>query len=222
MQMHDGVRKLFKEVVQGNLTSTGAQLIADVTQALKTEGLGDHGYFDHYRDFAVAMIEFFASTRKGFTPQAPQALHVSYNGEEIVVTPDDVLIAGDGKVTLRRVSTGHSRGDDAKSIGAATFLSAAAEAFPSATVELVYLADRSSTPLSMKAGAIETQRRHMEAYLQSIRAGEFAAAPSAFSCPSCPALFICGPVPSGSLNIRLGDKDGPAEAGAGSDAAMPT
>lgn len=43
MQMHDGVRKLFKEVVQGNLTSTGAQLIADVTQALKTEGLGDHG-----------------------------------------------------------------------------------------------------------------------------------------------------------------------------------
>lgn len=214
LQMHDGVRKLFKEVVRGNLSSTGAELVADVTRALKEEGLGEHGYFDHYRDFAVAMIEFFASTRKGLQPRAPQALHVSYGEEEIVVTPDDVLVTSDGQITLRKVSTGHARSEDAKSIGAAAFLTAAAEAFPGATVELVYLADQTSTPLSLKAGAMETQRRHMESHLQSIRAGEFPAEPSAFSCPNCPALFICGPVPTGVLNIRLEGRAGPEEAAA--------
>ena len=214
IQMHDAVRKLYKEVVKGNLSSTGAQLVEDVALSLKEEGLGEHGYFDHYRDFAVAMIEFFASTRKGLQPQVPQALHVSYGAEEIVVTPDDVLITGDGQMTLRKVSTGHSRSDDAKSIGAAAFLTAAAEAFPGATVELVYLADQTSTPLLLKSSAIETQRRHMESHLQSIRAGEFPAEPSAFSCPNCPALFICGPVPRGVLDVRLEGRPGPPKAAA--------
>ena len=160
------------------------------------------------------MIEFFASIRKGLQPRAPQALHVSYGEEEIVVTPDDVLVTSDGQITLRKVSTGHARSEDAKSIGAAAFLTAAAEAFPGATVELVYLADQTSTPLSLKAGAMETQRRHMESHLQSIRAGEFPAEPSAFSCPNCPALFICGPVPTGVLNIRLEGRARPEEAAA--------
>lgn len=201
MQMHDGVRKLFKKVIKGELSSTGEQLAQDVAQALRDEGLGKHGYFDHYRDFAVAMIEFFASTRKGFQTREPQALHVSYSGEEIVVTPDDVLVASDGSITLRRVSTGHSRSEDTKSIGAAAFLSAAAEAFPGATVELVYLADQQSTPLSLKTGEIDTRRRHMESHLKAIRAGEFQSAASSFSCPNCPALFICGPVPAGPLDV---------------------
>jgi len=202
IQMHDGVRKLFKKVVKGEINSTGTQLREDVRQALKEEGLGEHGYFDHYADFAVAMIEYFASTRAGYEAREPQALHVSYSGEEIVVTPDDVLVAGDGKVTLRRVSTGHSRSDDAKSIGAAAFLSAAGEAFPGAAVELVYLADKSSTALALNAGEMTTRRRHMETHLQAIRAGEFEAKPSAFSCPNCPALFICGPVPAGGLALE--------------------
>ncbi|MNT26623.1 hypothetical protein D3C72_1622120 [compost metagenome] len=81
-------------------------------------------------------------------------------------------------------------------------------------MELVYLADQTSTPLSLKAGAIETQRRHMESHLQSIRAGEFPAEPSAFSCPNCPALFICGPVPMGVLDVRLEGRLGSAKAAA--------
>jgi len=214
MQMHDAVRKLYKEIVKGNLSSTGTQLVTDVSQALNEGGLGEHGYFDHYRDFAVAMIEFFRSTRKGLQPRMPQALHVNYGVEEIVVTPDDVLVAGDGQITLRKVSTGHSRSEDTKSIGAAAFLTAAAEAFPGAAVELVYLADQTTMPLSLKGGAIETQRRHMESHLQSIRAGEFPAEPSVFSCPNCPALFICGPVPGGVLDVRLECRPGPAEAAA--------
>ncbi|WP_312759011.1 PD-(D/E)XK nuclease family protein [Pulveribacter sp.] len=202
MQMHECVRKLFKKVVKGELTSTGTHLREDVCQALTEEGLGEHGYFEHYTQFAVAMIEYFASTRRGYEAREPQALHVSYAGEEIVVTPDDVLVAADGRITLRRVSTGHSRGEDAKSISAAAFLAAAGEAFPGATVELVYLADRSSTALALKSKEMDTRRRNMESHLRTIRAGAFQAKPSAFSCPNCPALFICGPVPSGSLTFR--------------------
>jgi superfamily I DNA/RNA helicase len=203
IQMHDGVRKLFKKVVKGELNSTGEQLAEQVAQALRDEGLGEHGYFNHYKDFAVAMIEFFASTREGLQAREPQALHVSYAGEEIVVTPDDMLVAPDGSITLRRVSTGHSRSEDAKSISAAAFLSAAAEAFPGATVELVSLADRQSTLVSLKTGEIATRRGYIESHLRAIRAGEFPSDPSSFSCPNCPALFICGPVPSGPLEIHL-------------------
>jgi len=200
MQMHDGVRKLFKKVVAGELNSSGTQLVADVTQALCDEGLQEHGYFDHYRDFAIAMIEFFSSTRKGFQSKEPQALRVQYGGEEIVVTPDDVLVGEDGSITVRRVSTGHSRSEDGKSIGAAAFLAAASEAFSGAKVELVYLADQKFLPLALKAGEMETRRRHMETHLGGIRAGQFVANPSSFSCPNCPALFICGPVPQGTLS----------------------
>lgn len=199
MQMHDGVRKLFKKVVIGELSSSGNQLTADVTQALCDEGLQEHGYFDHYRDFAIAMIEFFSSTRKGFQSKEPQALRVQYGGEEIVVMPDDVLVGADGSITVRRVSTGRSRIEDGKSISAAAFLAAASEAFSGSKVELVYLADQNLLPLALKAGEKETRRMHMETYLGGIRAGRFVPNPSSFSCPNCPALFICGPVPHGTL-----------------------
>ena len=127
-------------------------------------------------------------------------MRVEYGGEEIVVTPDEVLVAEDGSTTLRRISTGHSRSEDGKSIGAAAFLAAAAEAFSGAKVELVYLADQKFLPLALKAREMDTRRRRMEDNLGAIRAGQFAANHSSFSCPNCPALFICGPVPAGVLS----------------------
>ncbi|RYG96225.1 MAG: ATP-dependent helicase, partial [Alphaproteobacteria bacterium] len=142
MQMHEAVRGVFKQVVSGETSATTCELNLKVADALEAEGLANHGYYNHYRSFALAMIHYFAATREGHTPEKSIALRLSFGVEEIIVMPDDVLIASDGVRTLRRVMTGHGQKDDEKGVGAAAFLLAAAEAFPGSKVELIYLADQ--------------------------------------------------------------------------------
>jgi hypothetical protein len=210
LQMHDAVRNLYKKMVVGEIMSSGEQLAADVEKALRDEGLGEHAYFVHYREFAVAMIEFFSESRTGFTPKEPKALRVTFGSEEIIVTPDDVLVAEDGTVRVRRVMTGHSRSEDGESIGAAAFLAAAAQAFPRASAELVYLADRQAQRITLTAKKMDNRRDAIQSNLGAIRSGQFPAKTSSFTCPNCPALFVCGPVPAGRLQPEIRPAGGDA------------
>ena len=211
LQMHDAVRTLYKKMVVGEISSSGEKLVADVESALRIEGLGEHGYFTHYRDFAVTMIQFFTESRNGHTPKEPTALRVAFGSEEIIVTPDDVLVAKDGVMKVRRVRTGHSRSEDHESIGAAAFLAAAAQAFPQAIAELVYLADMQAQPILLTPKKLGNRKDTISSNLQAIRSGRFPTNASSFMCPNCPALFVCGPVPSGELQpeIRRASGDGP-------------
>jgi len=199
MQMHEAVRKVFKRLVVGDVSATGVELERTITEELKVEGLAGNGYFEHYREFAVDMIRYFAATREGQTPEEPAVLRLAYGEEEIIVTPDDVLLASDGTRTLRKVITGHGRKDDEKKIGAAAFLTAAHEAFPGAQVELVYLADQRTRSVTLKPNELKTRRKHIDTHLGKIREGQFPQATSTRTCPNCPAFFICGPVPNGSI-----------------------
>lgn len=210
LQMHDAVRGIFKKIVAGEISSTGEQLAVDVVAALRAEGLSEHGYFTHYCDFAVAMIQFFTESRRGHTPKEPTALRVAFGAEEIIVTPDDVLVARDGTVKVRRVRTGHSRSDDGESIGAAAFLTATTLTFPQATAELVYLADMQAHTISLTPKKLDNRRDTIGGHMQAIRGGQFPAKASSFTCPNCPALFVCGPVPTGQLEpeIRHASGDG--------------
>lgn len=203
LQMHDAVRNLYKKMVAAKITSSGEQLVAEVEKALRDEGLSEHGYFLHYREFAVSMIQFFSESRAGFTPGEPKALRVTFGDEEIIVTPDDVLVANDGTVRVRRIMTGHSRSGDGESTGAAAFLAAAARAFPRATAELVYLADRQTQAITLTAKKMDNRRADIQGNLRAIRGGQFPAKASSFTCPNCPALFVCGPVPTGRLQPEI-------------------
>lgn len=203
LRLYIPLRTLYKKMVNGEVESNGERLALEVDKALREEGLGENGYFLHYREFAQAMIQFFFESRTGFTPEQPQALRVTFNTEEIIVTPDDILVADDGTVRIRRVMTGHSRSEDGESIGAAAFLAAAAQAFPQAVAELVYLADRQAQPISLTARKIENRCDTIKSHLAAIRNGQFPAKASSFSCPNCPALFVCGPVPIGRLKPEI-------------------
>lgn len=210
LQMHNAIRSIYKKIVAGDISSSGDQLVVDVVGALRAEGLGEHGYFTHYCDFAIAMIQYFTESRCGHTPKEPTALRVAFGAEEIIVTPDDVLVAEDGTVKVRRIRTGHSRSDDGESIGAAAFLAATAQAFPQATAELVYLADMQAQQISLTLKKMDNRKDAIGSHLQAIRGGQFPTKASSFTCPSCPALFVCGPVPSGQLEpeIRHASRDG--------------
>jgi hypothetical protein len=88
-------------------------------------------------------------------------------------------------------------------IGAAAFLAAAAQAFPQATAELVYLADMQAQPISLTPRKLDSRKDTIGRHLQAIRGGRFPAKASSFTCPNCPALFVCGPVPSGQLKPEM-------------------
>jgi hypothetical protein len=110
-----------------------------------------------------------------------------------------VLIQPQGGRVFRRIRTGHSRSADVDDVGAAAFVLAARQSFPDAIIEMVYLSDETTTPITLSTKKLETRKEKLETFLADIRRGKFPANPSSFVCPGCPAFFICGPTPSGTL-----------------------
>jgi hypothetical protein len=130
-------------------------------------------------------------------------LSLTFRGEQIIVQPDDVLVGPDGRTTLRRIRTGHQRSSEGKDVGAAAFLLAAQQAFPGATVELVYLADEVRQAIPLSDRELKTRSGKIDGFLKEIRAGRFPADPSPRTCPGCPAFFVCGPTPDGVLQKKF-------------------
>jgi hypothetical protein len=131
--------------------------------------------------------------------EAPTALRITFGNHEVEVRPDEVLVR-DGVRTLRRVKTGHATSQEGKDVGAAAFVLAARAAFPDAVVELVYLADAEAKQLGVvgqgaerpsgQAGRTSCARSAVE---------RFRAEASDMTCPNCPAFFVCGALPQGTL-----------------------
>ena len=162
-----------------------------------------HGYADDLRGIARSLVDYYVSSRQGHASEPPSALRLAVPGGEVVVTPDEVLVGPGGARAVRRVRTGHKRIADEKGIAAAAFQLAASEAFPGCRVELVFLGDGEPTALELKTKALSNRRASMAEMLAAIAAGEFEPKESSFTCPRCPAFFICGPVPSGTLVKKI-------------------
>jgi hypothetical protein len=206
MQMHDAVRDIFKGAVKGIASiSTPEELNQRVEEAFKASGLSEHGYAGDYQALALQMLRYFNSLRGGHTPEEPKALKLTFNGETVLVLPDDILLRPDGKRTIRKIRTGHcpkSR-DDIEDVEAAALILAAKEAFPDAIVEIVFLSDQKIEPLTLTKTKLENRKVKLDKALADIRLGKFPPAPSIRSCPGCPAFFVCGPVPAGVLQKKF-------------------
>lgn len=205
MQMHEAVRTIFKAVIAGASSIGGeGDLEGQIVNAFAAHGLADHGYVMEYKGFATSMIQYFLAARAGHTPEPPTALSIAFGAEEIIVRPDEILMRPDGSRTLRRVQTGHFRTSEMDDVGVAAFLLAAQRAFPGATVELVHLSNQTVRPLDLTAKKLQNRQEKLSGFLGRIRAGNFPAAPSARTCPGCPAFFVCGPTPAGTLRKNFG------------------
>lgn len=184
-------------MVQGN-APTG-ELDELLSKAFVTYGLHDHGYVDDYRAMATTMLQYFLDSRAGALIEAPTALQISFEDYEVEVRPDEILVRN-GIRTLRRVRTGHAPSKDAKDVGAAAFLLASREAFPGASVELVYLADAESKPLTLSPKELSNRQDKLGEIFRGIREGQFNTNVSDATCPNCPAFFVCGALPPGTLS----------------------
>lgn len=197
MLMHEAIREVYRKVVAKGASSIG-QCEALLAEAFVTHGLHDHGYVEDYRAIASTMLGYFLESRAGALVEAPTALLITFGDHEVEVTPDEILVRG-GVRTLRRVKTGHASSKEGKDVGAASFVLAARAAFPDAIVELVYLADAEAKPLVLSAKELSNRQVKLGGILRDIRGGSFRAEASDMTCPNCPAFFVCGAVPPGTL-----------------------
>lgn len=201
-QMHDAVRTIYQATLD-NEAESEAEFGTRIEEAFTAVGLKGHGYEREYRAFAVSMLDYFASIRRGQTVEVPAAIRLAIGSEELLIRPDDVLVRADGRRTLRSIHTGHQKVAATKDVAAAAFLLAARQAFPNAIVELVYLSDQVAEPLTMSERELNSRREKLAGFFAEIRAGNFPPEPSSRVCPGCPAFFICGPAPAGALHRKF-------------------
>ncbi|PFH10130.1 superfamily I DNA/RNA helicase [Collimonas sp. PA-H2] len=202
MLMHDAVRTVYQAMVKGGATTSESQ-DEYLNQAFIVSGLAEHGYVGDYLTLAKHMVSYFSSIRESHTAEPPVGLSLTFGEERIVILPDDVLVAPDGRRTFRRVHTGHKRKDDLTELGAATFLLAVQQTFSDAQVEFVYLSDGAVHPVIFDSKKLKNGTDTLKTSLSNIRAGMFPAKPSNRVCPACPAFFICGAIPPGDLHKKF-------------------
>ena len=199
MKMHTAIQHvvdwLTSEIA---VTPTDAEIEGRLASVWDTHGPGDRGYSAEFMRIARRLIAFFVSTRAGFTRSMPEELRLAIDGGEIVIRPDEVLTDAGGRKVLRRVQTGHLTSKEDDSVAAAMFKIAAGNAMPGCTVELVHLSDATVTPVVMSTKVLANRQGTAAEIVAKIRNGRFPTDPGR-TCPRCPAFFICGPVPPGSL-----------------------
>ena len=204
MQMHGAVRSVVDWLTQDPaLAPSALQIDTRLAEAWDAQKLGDHGYSEDYRRIAKQLIAFFLASRDGYVREMPSEMRFRVGNSEIVVRPDEMLIARDGRRHIRAVRTGHAGAKDLENVAAAVFTLAAHETFPGCTVEFVHLGDEKVSPVDMSGKVLGNRRATAEEMIASIRAGRLPRDESPRTCPRCPAFFICGPVPSGTLEKKF-------------------
>lgn len=194
-RMHDAIRDTMKAIVKDDVRDTVRQE-ALLDEALAKQNLDAHGYASDYRALALSMIATLTRSRTGRTAEPPSTMMASLGSDEIHIRPDDVLVGADGRRTLRRISTGKKRKLETE---AQAFWWVARQADPSAAVEFMFLADDDIQAGVFKAEQMSKTADKIGKHLSVVRDGDFPPDRSAFTCPNCPAFFVCGPLPKGSL-----------------------
>jgi superfamily I DNA/RNA helicase len=197
MQLHDAVRAILDAGLEDDMQE--AAIAGRVQDACAAKGLAEEGYLDEYHVLGIGMVAYLVSTRADATVTTAEEVVIAVADDEIIVRLDDILLRPDGSRAVRRVRTGHLRSAESDDVAAAMFQLAAHQAFPGAAVEFVHLSDQKVRPLKLSAAVLGRRKEKLSSFMTDIRAGRFPTDPSPFSCPGCPAFFICGAVPDGIL-----------------------
>lgn len=196
MKMHEAVSSVCQAIIETGRTHDWER---HLEASFVAHELHEHGYATEYWTMAITMVQFFLASRDGAVIESAQALSIAFGDQQIVVRPDEILLK-DGIRMLRTIRTGHAPRKEPKDVGSAAVLLAAQRAFPGATVQLVYLADGQIKPLSLTPKQLASGHDKLDSLLANIRAGHFAAERSEYTCPGCPAFFVCGATPPGTLH----------------------
>lgn len=199
MRMHGAVRAVVDWLIESASAPSPVEVNNRLAEAWDEKGLDDQGYSGDFERIARQLTGYFLECRSGYGRLPATEMRLIVTGGEIVVTPDEVLSARNGRTHVRSVRTGHAGSKDLESVPTAVFALAAEGAFPGCTVELVHLSDAAVNAVSMKPRMLANRREAAVGVFEKIRAGRFPRKESTRTCPRCPAFFICGPIPGGPL-----------------------
>ena len=204
--MHDAVRNIVQFVCTMDKPFESGETVPELlSQAFIESGLAKHGYVGDYKAFATSLLNYFLSIRNGYIPDKVAPLTLRIGNDVITIRPDDALQSG-GQRTVRSIHTGHRRSTMDKEIGAAAFTLAVKHEYPDAIIEFVHLSDQSLEQITLSPRVLQNRLNKVGDILKDIRNGQFPAYPSPRICPTCPAFFICGPVPQGELEKNFEEK----------------
>lgn len=203
MDLHDVVQDAIRVLAAKSPDDADDSVVAEVFTALfEAHKVSTHGYADDFREIGAQLVGYFAARRRGKTALEATPLRFNVTGGAIVVTPDEILEDGSG-IAVRSIRTGHLSSSQKDNWGAAIFQLAAQDAFPGCRVELVHLSDSEETPLGLSPVQLNGRRAKVESAIADIAAGRFPMNESPFTCPRCPAFFICGPVVHGGMEKKV-------------------
>lgn len=194
--MHSAVRSVVASIVKDDVRDESQQ-VELIEAAFEECGLNKHGYAADYKYLAHGMIRQLHAARTGLSAEAPSVLTANFGSDEVYAVPDDVLRKPDGGRLFRQIMTGKAR--DAVDLGSMAFSHVVRSHDPCAAVEFVSLADGQITPAAVSVKQISNGQAKISASIEQLRAGDFAPSRSAYTCPNCPAFFVCGTLPPGPL-----------------------
>jgi len=195
--LHDLVRDVIEQIVREGEHGDASTLL----DAVWTESdLKEHGYAEEFRRIAEGLVGYYLDSRRGLKGRASDRLIAVLTDGDVHLTPDEILEREDGRLVFRRIKTGHRSKTSASRKSEAIFPMAVAQMFPGAEAEIVYLGDGEiDTRTMLDSKKTAERRKAMDGLIADIGQGRFPTKESVFTCPTCPAFFVCGPVPPGVL-----------------------
>lgn len=198
MKMHEVVRQILSDIVGGSMVvGHDADLLAAIEKEFESHEIDEGRSLDELRALARVLLDFFLKSRPG-AYELPQAMMFDLDGSEIIFKPDDIVING-GVRAYRMVRTGHMSAKADDDIGAGALQLAIAHNDPAAKVELVHLADGEVRVLQLDNKKLANRRKKLGGILTAVKSGDFPLKKSEFTCPNCPAFFVCGALPAGQF-----------------------
>jgi DNA helicase-2/ATP-dependent DNA helicase PcrA len=162
----------------------------------------DHAFAADYRRLASRLVTALVRSGAGRRFREAVPLGIDLPNGRVLVEPNEMAELSDGTVVLRRVRTGHKRGDEYDRLEYTLYHLAGRARFPGAfRVEALHLTDESLETVVVTERKMSSRNARSDEMLAGIAAGRFPAVVDAVTCPRCPHFFVCPSAPEGSLTL---------------------
>lgn len=167
----------------------------------KERGPVDHAFAADYRRLASRLVTALVRSGAGRRFREAAPLAIDFPNGRVIVEPNEMAELPDGTVVLRRVRTGHKRGDEYDRLEYTLYHLAGRAQFAAFMVEALHLTDESLETVEVTARKMSNRSAGSDEMLAAITAGRFPPAIDAVTCPRCPHFFVCPSTPRGSLTL---------------------
>lgn len=199
MAMHNAVQVVVDSVcakIGEDVSTEDALCLLDA--AWTDYGPTDHGYAGDYLDIARDMVRALIDLRPGAsTYEAPQP-DISMGACSVRLRLDECHVAADGRRVFRRIRSGKKSSAMANNLAAAALQLGAEQ--EDARAEYAFLTGAETLSVNLSDSLLAKRRVVLKEVGDAIVNGLYhPKVEMRRGCPQCPAFFVCGASPAGSL-----------------------